>query len=204
VYALGWHCQKKIHMNQLPSLNLSKILRGGGDVSDHGNTDLLEYMLDEQVIRLPIVGQAQWRAIASHVGDNEYWLAGRIRATLALECGRCLDPVHHELEARLETLLHFKPSIKTPTRSLTQDDEDVVLFGDPGLDLTALFAESLSLDIPNTVRCKTDCKGLCSACGVNLNRTTACVQSRADCPAFGQLEQKRENPFTALKEMFKE
>jgi uncharacterized protein len=195
---------QKNTMNQLPSLNLSKILHGGGDVSDQGSTDLLEYTLDAQTVRLPIVGQAQWRAIASHVGDNEYWLAGVIRATLALECGRCLDPVHHELEARLETLLHFKPSIKTPSRSLTQDDEDVVLFGDPSLDLTALFAESLSMEIPNTVRCKTNCKGLCSACGANLNRTQSCVETRADCPAFGQPQNKPDSPFAALKEMFKD
>jgi uncharacterized metal-binding protein YceD (DUF177 family) len=196
------NCHK--HMNQLPSLNLSTILRGGGDVSDQGTTDLLEYTQDTQTISLPLVGQAQWRAIASHVGDNEYWLAGRIRATLALECGRCLDPVEHELEARLETLLHFKPSIKTPTRSLTQDDEDVVLFGDPSLDLAALFAESLSMEIPSSVRCKAACKGLCSACGANLNRTDVCSEARADCPAFGKPQDKRENPFAALKDMFKE
>jgi uncharacterized protein len=191
-------------MNQIPSINVSKILRGGGDVSDHGNTDHLEYSEGENTIAVPLIGQAEWRAIASHIGDNEFWLAGRIRATLALECGRCLDPVHHPLEARLETLLHFKPSVKTPTRSLTEDDEDVVLFGDPTLDLSALFAESLSLEIPNSVRCKSGCKGLCSACGANLNRTDACTTARADCPVFGQNEQKRDNPFVVLKDLFED
>jgi uncharacterized metal-binding protein YceD (DUF177 family) len=191
-------------MNQIPSINLSKILRGGGDVSDQGSTDHLEYTEDTNTIAVPLIGQAEWRAMASHIGDNEFWLAGRIRATLALECGRCLDPVQHTLEARLETLLHFKPSVKTPTRSLTQDDEDVVLFGDPALDLTALFAESLNLEIPSTVRCKSGCLGLCSACGANLNRTSACLEARADCPAFGKSEQKRDNPFTALQNLFKD
>ncbi|MFN3266755.1 MAG: YceD family protein [Deinococcales bacterium] len=190
-------------MNQLPSLNLSKILRGGGDVSDEGFTSVLEYTEHGASHPLPLVGNAEWRAIASHIGDNEYWLAGRIRATLLLECGRCLDPVEHRLEARLETLLHFKPSVKIPTRSQTQDDEDVVLFGDPSLDLSALFAESLMLEIPNTVRCKSDCRGLCSECGTNLNRATACPSAAPDCPAFGSRTEKRENPFSALKDLFK-
>jgi uncharacterized protein len=195
---------RKKTMNQLPSINLSKILRGGGDVSDQSTTSHLEYIEDTTAIALPLIGSAEWRAMASHIGDNEFWLAGRIRATLALECGRCLEPVHHTLEARLETLLHFKPSIKTPTRSLTSDDEDVVVFGDPTLDLSALFAESLSLEIPSTVRCKPDCKGLCSACGANLNHNTACREARANCPAFGQTEQKHDNPFVALKDLFKD
>jgi uncharacterized metal-binding protein YceD (DUF177 family) len=198
------HVARKKTMNQLPSINLSKILRGGGDVSDQGSTDHLEYTEDSKTIAVPLVGSAEWRAMASHIGDNEFWLAGRIRATLALECGRCLDPVQHTLEARLETLLHFKPSIKTTTRSLTQDDEDVVLFGDPALDLSALFAESLSLEIPSTVRCKADCKGLCSACGTNLNRNTVCPEARADCPTFGQSEPTRDNPFVVLKDLFKD
>lgn len=195
-------------MNQVPSLNLSKILRGGGDVTNDGETSLLEYSVETthgvELNTLPLVGEADWRAIASHVGDNEYWLAGTIRATLKLECGRCLDPVNQDVEARLESLLRFKPSVKTPTRTLTEDDEEVIMFGDPELNLTALFAESLSLEIPALVKCRQNCKGLCVACGTNLNLITACVDTRADCPTFGVKEIKRENPFAALKDIFKD
>ncbi len=194
-------------MIDAPSLNLSQILRGGGDVSNAGKTDVLEFSvptthgLETNVI--PLLGDAEWRAIASHVGDNEYWLAGTIRATLRLDCGRCLDPVEYSLESRFESLLRFDASVKIPTR-LVEDDEEVIVFGDPNIDLTALFAESISLDIPTMVKCKSKCKGLCVACGANLNRTSACPETRADCPVFGVQESKRENAFSALKDLFKD
>ena len=170
-------------MIEAPSLNLSQILRGGGDVSNAGQADILEYTVPTthglETNTIPLLGRAEWRAIASHLGDNEYWLAGTIRATLQLECGRCLDPVEYSLESRLESLLRFDASIKIPTR-LVEDDDEVIVFGDPNIDLTALFAEAISLDIPTMVKCKSKCKGLCADCGANLNRTAACPETRAD------------------------
>jgi uncharacterized protein len=194
-------------VNEVPSLDLTKILRGGSDVTNEGETIVLEYTVPTthglQTNIIPLIGSADWRAIASHVGDNEYWLAGTIRATLNLDCGRCLDPVSHDLEARLESLLRFDPKIEIPTR-LVDNDEEVIVFGNPNIDLTALFAEALSLEIPAMVKCKSKCKGLCADCGANLNRTTACAESRADCPVFGVQTDKRENPFAALKDLFKD
>ncbi len=195
-------------MIEVPSLNLQKILRGGGDASNEGQTTVLEFTVPtphgEEITVLPLVGAAEWRAIASHVGANEYWLAGRVRATLMLECGRCLDPVEQTLEAQVESLLRFDASIKVPTRTLTEDDEEVILFGDPNIDLTALLAEALSLEIPTTVRCRHNCKGLCSACGANLNGVEACVKSLVECPVFGEKAKKPSNPFAALKDLFKD
>lgn len=195
-------------MNEVPSLNLVKILRGGGDVSDQGKTNLLEYSVETthglEVVTLPLHGTAEWRAIASHIGEQEFWLAGTIEATLNLECGRCLDPVTHSMEARLESLLRFDPNTKTPKRTLTDDDEEVILFGDPNLNLTALFAEAISLEIPAMVKCRANCKGLCASCGMNLNNTSACKEARADCPSFGVQETKKENPFAVLKDLFKD
>ena len=194
-------------MNEVPSLDLTKILRGGSDVSNEGETHVLEYTVPTthglQTNTIPLLGVADWRAIASHVGDNEYWLAGTIRATLNLDCGRCLDPVSYDLEARLESLLRFDSKIEIPTR-LVDNDEEVIVFGHPNIDLTALFAEALSLEIPAMVKCKSKCKGLCVDCGANLNRTTACAEARADCPVFGVQVGTRENPFTALKDLFKD
>ncbi|MEY4530889.1 MAG: hypothetical protein RLZZ156_1610 [Deinococcota bacterium] len=194
-------------VNEVPNLDLTKILRGGGDVSSEGETSLLEYTVPTthgiQTNVVPLLGSADWRAIASHVSDNEYWLAGTIRATLNLDCGRCLDPVSYDLEARLESLLRFDSKIETPTR-LVDNDEEVIVFGNPIIDLTALFAEALSLEIPAMVKCKSKCKGLCVDCGANLNRTTACTTARADCPVFGEQADKRENPFAALKDLFKD
>jgi uncharacterized protein len=123
-----------------------------------------------------------------------------------LECARCLDPVTAPVEARLESLLQYNPKVLKPRREVLDDGEEIIVFGNPDLDLTELFAEAFSLESPEVVLCKPDCPGLCAECGTNLKRLpdNTCAAGRSDCPQLVGKETPSSNPFVGLKDLFKD
>ncbi len=192
----------------LPSLNLSRILRGGGDVSDHGEVDHLRVVIPSlhegqppEITEIRLAEPAQWRASASHVATDEFYLSGRIAGKAVLECSRCLEPTNVPFAARLEALLRYNAHVKTPHLD-TDGEEEFIVFSDPSLDLSNLLAEAVSLELPLTVLHSSDCKGLCAACGTNLNHIPAntCAVARADCPNLKHDHaDDPDNPFAKLR-----
>ncbi len=63
-------------------------------------------------------------------------------------------------------------------------------FKDDSINLEPLIRECIVLAVARSVRCKSDCKGLCPICGANLN-TTQCgcaVKNSDESNPFGILE----------------
>ncbi|MBN1858488.1 DUF177 domain-containing protein [Candidatus Bipolaricaulota bacterium] len=78
------------------------------------------------------------------------FIRAEIRGRISIPCRRCLEPMEREIETNLEMDVKIG------------DQEQVVdLF--PDVMATAIAGIS-----PN-VLCREDCRGLCPACGVNLN-----------------------------------
>ncbi|MFH0772581.1 MAG: DUF177 domain-containing protein [Candidatus Omnitrophota bacterium] len=73
------------------------------------------------------------------------WASGR----LEIICGRCLSA--YELDFKKE--FDFSYDVK----------------GKKSLDITDDIRQEIILEYPLKSLCKTDCKGLCSVCGKNLN-----------------------------------
>ncbi len=82
-----------------------------------------------------------------------------------LACDRCLDEITHTLNTEFSDLYAFN------NRSTTESD--LILRDDGDIDLEPLAREYLVLEIPISALCRENCKGLCPACGENLN-TSAC------------------------------
>jgi len=101
---------------------------------------------------------------------------GTLRATVRLECVRCLSsfPSLQEFAVEEQFALH-------PERMAggTQDEEDSFLPDDMEgpeclyqegiLDLTELIRQNLLVSIPFAPLCSEGCAGLCPRCGKNLN-----------------------------------
>ena len=85
-------------------------------------------------------------------------------ADLETNCVRCLTDFFLPVDFDFEELYQF------PSR--TREETDLVLPQDGYIDLQQLFREYLILALPIKRLCKPDCKGLCVACGANLNETT--------------------------------
>lgn len=124
-------------------------------------------------------------------------LQGRLRATVAAPCKRCLK--EQQLEVPVEFSLRMVPhaelaaadddddekapgsSKKGKHRRQKKDDDaeqeasfeldeiDAEPFDGKTIDLDPIIREQLLLALPLTVLCQEDCRGLCARCGQDLN-----------------------------------
>ncbi len=189
---------------EIPSLNLSRALQGH-DVEGKGSCNELHLLRDgKDLENIPLVGQAEWRASVNPVSNNEFWLTGWVQTILATECARCLEPVQLPIETRFEWLLRYNPNTKIAVLDYGTAKEEEIVFGDPNFDLSPWLAEAVAEATPLIVLHNENCKGLCIACGTNLNnvKNKTCPEARGDCPQFGA--NKTNTPLANLKDLLKE
>lgn len=89
---------------------------------------------------------------------------GKFEAQAAAECVRCLIEFQQPLRTEFNELYAFT------RRSMSESG--LILPEDGKIDLEPLIREYLVIEIPISPLCKTDCKGLCSICGADLNELT--------------------------------
>ncbi len=98
-------------------------------------------------------------------------------------CDRCAEPV---------TLTGEVPVSVVLVREIAGEENDqIIAVPSETLDLGDFLRDYILLDIPTKRLCKPDCKGLCSVCGANLNRTSCSCK-------------KQYSPFEVLKQHFEE
>jgi uncharacterized protein len=116
--------------------------------------------------------------VARFVGEGVF-VRGRLRTAVRLACRRCLASVESEVDDTVGLL--FEP--------LEGEDEDAAdevyplpARGDT-LDLGDAVREQLLLRAPSFALCREACRGLCPACGADLNQTECgCVPEKAESP----------------------
>ena len=95
---------------------------------------------------------------------------GTIKGSLKIDCTRCLKPVESPLDTAFD--VSFISRENAPgDRELQLQQADLsadVLPGDE-LDLSELAREQILLSLPEQTFCREDCRGLCPACGKDLN-----------------------------------
>lgn len=156
--------------NKPTSINLARLLREGGTAEADG---VIEGQIELGSETIPLEGNAPWRVSVTGVsgeGGQEFWMSGEIAGNAVLECRRCLTPTATPVRAHFQNLLRYQPGIEG-IEVLEEDDEEIFLFGHPELDLEPFLTEAFALEVPITVLCKEDCKGLCPTCGANRNET---------------------------------
>jgi uncharacterized protein len=91
-------------------------------------------------------------------------VTGTVRADLAGECARCLEPLRDDVEVDLQELFAYEES---DTATDAGDDDVSRLEGDL-LDLEPLLRDAVVLSLPFQPLCQDDCPGLCIECGARL------------------------------------
>ncbi len=109
------------------------------------------------------------RATAELV-EGQIRVFGTLHTRLEMVCARCLDTVVEEVSREFD--LYYRP-LSTVSKEdevrLRLDDTEIGFFQGEGLFLTDVLAEQVNLALPMKVICRSDCRGLCPNCGVNLN-----------------------------------
>ncbi len=128
-----------------------------------------------------------------------YRVYGSVRTTLELDCGRCLDPFPLPVESAfdLRYVARAEDGAAEAEREVTEDDLATAFFDDGMLDVADLMREQFQLALPMKPLCAPSCRGLCSTCGANLNRTECgCNPVWEDprlAPLKGLLNRQKEN-----------
>lgn len=136
-----------------------------------GKLDSLDGKI-RQTSPLAVDGQAELNRTL-----DEIRLKGNLRVTLEADCDRCLDPVSYPINASFDLLYLPADDEGQPGETgLSDEDAEVAFYQGAGLELDEVVREQLLLALPMHWLCRTDCRGLCPACGENWN------QRECDCP----------------------
>ena len=99
-----------------------------------------------------------------------YQLAGHLSTRLRVQCCRCGEGCDTDLDVAFD-LRYVSEALSTGTNDAEIDNEDltVAFYRDDQIDLRQLISEQFYLGLPMKPLCQEDCRGLCAACGKNLN-----------------------------------
>ncbi len=117
--------------------------------------------------------------LATRPAGKDYHMTGELSAPMVLECSRCLEPFRFPLQVPLAWTVRRVEEL-TPEDELPEGEFEI-LPETQKLDFTARVREIIIFNLPIKPLCRSDCRGLCSACGQNLNvRACACRREAAD------------------------
>jgi len=97
-------------------------------------------------------------------------VAGSILGKLSIDCTRCLKPVETPLDTAFDvSFINQENAPEDKELQLQQADLSADVLQDDVLDLSELAREQILLSLPEQTFCREDCRGLCPACGKDLN-----------------------------------
>jgi uncharacterized protein len=123
-----------------------------------------------------------WVRLAVQRFLQTFTVKGTVAFEVNGECCRCLAAVRQLLEAEVKVLIQRREAAADLLEA-TEEEEGLEIV-DPGakvVDLTGRVRDAVALELPLTVYCRADCKGLCSSCGQDFNAgECGCSQERTD------------------------
>ena len=140
-----------------------------------------------------------WRldAVDLHIArdGDDVVVTGELGATVPLTCGRCLEEFPVAVRVPVDLRYLPRPPVADDAE-LGVDDFDLDFYDNDELNLNALVETETTLALPMKPLCRADCKGLCPACGADLNAgACSCVETKVD---------PRWEALAALKSRFEE
>jgi uncharacterized protein len=120
----------------------------------------------------------------AELSGSEIRIRGRVGTSLEACCDRCLVSVAIPVERDFD--LCYRP-VSTIARAeeveLPEDELEVGFFSGDGIELADVVTEQVILSVPMKVVCRADCRGLCPACGANLNfEKCGCLPTQESSP----------------------
>lgn len=133
------------------------------------------------------------RATAELV-DDQIRIYGTFHTRLEMVCARCLEIVVEEVSKNFD--LFYRPMNSVSREEefrLNLDDTEIAFFEGDGLFLADVLAEQVDLSLPMKVICRSDCRGLCPHCGVNLNQEECRCETHAADPRLAPLARLKQD-----------
>lgn len=98
-------------------------------------------------------------------------LEGDLSFTRSVPCARCLVDVVRPVKARFETIFNLdEGTAEAADLETPPEPGGFERIGSGGIDVTLEIRQRVYLATEEIVYCRSDCKGLCSRCGADLNQ----------------------------------
>lgn len=132
----------------------------------------------------PTVGPVVGRIVLTNTGSG-ISARGKLRATVRLECRRCLCPV----EVGLHIDVNDDCALAQIDDPRAAEGDQIPLLDGTVVDLSELVRQLVSLTTPPHALCSNECRGLCPQCGVDRNRVSCECRTDARDPRLSGLQQ---------------
>ncbi|MEG0070291.1 MAG: DUF177 domain-containing protein [Raoultibacter sp.] len=136
-----------------------------------------------------------WQVSITNTG-GALLVIGTVEGDAVTSCARCMEPVKLSMTGEIEGYYLLSADDEADLEDI-EEDEFEVLGPDNVIDLVPLIRAAILLECPLVPLCDEECKGLCPACGKNLNEGDCdCVMVEED----GRDAAGPANPFAVLKD----
>jgi uncharacterized protein len=120
--------------------------------------------------------------------EQRVFLEGSIETSVRLNCDRCLESFCRPLSSRFIIDIELVDNLPTSDEHVCGREEMDMLFVDkPVVDIYQVLAQQVFLSLAVKRLCAEACAGLCSGCGVNLNKERCVCRSKQDHSPFSVL-----------------
>ncbi len=109
-------------------------------------------------------------------------LSAKVETLLEFECDRCCETLSEEFEGE------FTEILRKEDKDAEDKNPDAIYYQGNLLDLDDIVLNNIILQIPSKHLCSEDCKGLCQACGKNLNLGSCDCDNTPTDPRFDVLD----------------
>lgn len=161
-------------------IDLSSFLDGTNDfLHFDGELELKDFNLGTRNIE--IVGPVKYEGEVFKV-DGEKTIDIKVVYTYGESCHRCLKPATNQIKTRVSGKL-------VKGKEISDDGYDEVFnYENDSLEIDDYILNQVVVSLPMKSLCDSDCKGLCSICGTDLNNTKCnCIEENID-PRFEKLK----------------
>jgi uncharacterized protein len=155
-------------------INVNKISDKGYALSDTLDIDSVHLLEDESFFLEGLNYQIFFKRQNQRIQAQ-----GKIKTAISLVCVRCLEQFDLKINSRFDIVLFPKEMIDQRSSALETEELEYIFYENDQIDLEKILIEQVNLFIPFKPVCKTECKGICSSCGANLNHGACpCDQSK--------------------------
>lgn len=128
--------------------------------------------------------------------DKRIEILGHVKTIVKMPCARCLDPFKCKIETDFKLLYSdIQSDFHNTDESLTEEGYEVLpneieteFYSGDIITVTDAVQEQVIMALPPQALCDEACKGLCTKCGVNLNRSECACETESGHPAFAALK----------------
>ena len=126
--------------------------------------------------------------------DGQIRVNGDLETKIELVCARCLEPVVEEIHRSFDLFYSPMPAEAKPEEERLKDlDADIGFYEGEGLFLADILSEPVLLAVPMKGICRSDCRGLCPTCGVNLNHEECRCETHGMDPRLAPLARLKQD-----------